>query len=149
MSKNPREKQNYTTFEIKESFYTGAALAKPRHFPWDSDYMFGIRYSASLPSTRMDANVAYSLAIQAHYYEWCWEDKEWESIGGPGEFLCRLAEIGCCEFSWPDPYPNCRSFKQAEYYDVYPWRELMRRHLHQKLYLSDRDLIWPIGYTTK
>jgi len=136
------KKQLFTNYEVKESHgFAESPPGIPRTFPWDTEHIIGITYPEAFPKKRLDAASAYARAMSGAYYLWIRQNKRWDSIGGGGEFVEWVAEGNECEYSWPEQYKNPREFYMGDVYDVLPWREIIRKHIDQKLYVSDRDMV--------
>lgn len=141
----------FITYEIKETY--GIIKPKPpgipRVFPWDTHYIFGVCYLDELPLSRLKSDEAYQKALNATYYGYNRKRKLWNEGKDAEAFIHWIAAIDNFDVSWPEPYPNCRTFGREDIYDVLPYRELLRRHLDQKAYVADRDMMILPGYRTR
>jgi hypothetical protein len=147
-------------FEFKETFNTlvrkdgvvilGLPNATEIKYPWDSDWVVCACYQregGEWPTERLFADDAYLLGISATWFLLGRKhgNNKWSEIGGTEEFIRWFARKGEGEFSWPEPYMNHRTFKMEGLIDIHPWREVIRRHVDQKLYIFDRDLSLIVG----
>jgi hypothetical protein len=140
----------FITYEIKETYEINKPKPPeiPRTYPWDTDYVFGVCYLGGLPLSRLKRDEAYQRALDATYYMLDKRAKKWVEIGDAEAFVNWIASADSFDLSWPDEYPNCRKFARDDIYDVYPYRELVRRHIDQYAYVTDRDMMILPGYRT-
>lgn len=141
------ENSDFWYYEFKETTCYCGDFHPPTftpNYPHETDYIFGICYWEPFPDRLINDEEAYQRAINAKYYLWI--NRHWNLIGKNGDPLDFLKFIvsklnSKFRISWPNPFENHPKFHRSDCYQIYPWRELIRRHFEPRAYVADRDLI--------
>jgi hypothetical protein len=144
--------------EVKETTANGGNYHPPdfpKHYPSDTDIIIGICYQGNYPKHLETPDEAYQRSLNAKYYLWInINPKHWGLIGDEGsplDFLIFLSKKQGQNFriSWPRPFENYPKFNRSECYQIYPYRELIRRNFEPRAYITDRDVIIHKTYLRK